>query len=150
MNRRFAGRLVAFLLLPAALLLVLVLGAGVGSASTSNPYVVCSPSTCGGGGTAGCWATGTTYNGNDQQVYTPVCPSYQTAFYVYVSNYGTLCSAAGYIAKVYTENYTLRFTGNWCADGTWHLSTAWGSDERRFSWMQIQPAHASYQMIQYG
>ena len=125
-------------LLAATVALVVALLAGPASAVNPPP----------GGDTISCSNSGTTFGGVNQ-VYTSACLSFETAFYVSVPNAPTNCSFGGYIGRVYTTDYTVRFEGNWCADGVWHFSDPWGSNEARFSWMQIDPSGADWMMIQY-
>ena len=113
-------------------------------ASAVSPQVLPPPD----GPPVSCQAKGTT-NFGVTQVMTGACLSNQTAFYAYLPNYPKGCYQAGYIARVYTTSYAVRFEGNWCEDGVWHFSSKWGSDEPRFSWMQIYSAGTSWWMLQY-
>jgi hypothetical protein len=100
-------------------------------------------------GNIACSANGTTILAANQTHDTPVCLSYETAFYS--QGGGSNCYFDGYYASIYAyPSYAQRFSALWCRDGLWHFSTAWGSNEARYSEMQTTGAGVYWAMVQYA
>jgi hypothetical protein len=131
-----------------AVLAVIAVAVAASPASAVHPGVLPPPD-----GNISCKATGTTADGG-LTYGTQVCLSFQTAFNVYKTNYPTNCYQ-GVQAEVYYYNtsnnqYTLRWGPSiFCEDGVWRVSSAWGSNETRFSQAWIYSSGADYQILQY-
>ena len=124
----------------AALVALAVTLAGSASAVSTPP----------GGDTISCSASGTTPVWSQNNVVTTsACLSFETGFYASQPNAPTSCYAAGYVAQVWTTSYVKRFDATWCRDGLWHFSSAWSSNEARFSQMQINGGGVYWYMAQY-
>jgi hypothetical protein len=126
--------------------LAVIAGAlGASSASAVSPPRVHPPE---GGPPISCQIGGGPTNGVSDN-YSSLCQSYESAFYVYQPNWPGFCYQYGYNGYVYTQNYTLRFQSNYCEDGVWHFSSAWGSNEARFSREWIGSSSQEWAMVQY-
>jgi hypothetical protein len=112
----------------------------------------------GGYGAVACSASGVTNNfGGIHQQPSPVCNSYRSGFSGFISNAPTNCNAYGYSADVYQVigNQVQWEHPRWsspglCADGIWHVSSAWGYNERRISIMYINMNSVSFNIFQYS
>jgi len=147
MFQRFRKYVLGAAMVAALAATAVALIASPASSAVVGPRVLPPPD-----GTIACKHVGTTVTGV-QTVGTAVCLSFQTAFNVSVANAPTDCLLSGYIAQVYAYingQYIQRSNDNWCEDSVWHLSSAWASNEPRFSQAQIYSANANYQILQYS
>jgi hypothetical protein len=120
---------------------------GTSSASAISPPRVLPPP---GGPPISCQFSGTSGDGFSIHE-SPICLSFQTAFFVYTPNWVCNGSNYGYTANIYRQSNpnTPFWTSFYCPDGVWHFSSAWASNEARHSEELVYASSQAWGIIQY-